>query len=236
MLQVTYNNPWPVKVLLEFSALALVLAGVMTLVPTTAARPKLQQAEPCRYFPETGFQVCGRFLEYWNNNGGLAQQGLPISRVFEEQNAAPPAGDGKLHSVQYFQRSRFESHPDNNAPFDVLLGLLGTEQFMTKYGTTPVPTATPPLSGNLRFSEIKGAAPGSYASAAVQSTAGAACSLRYIMPNGKNSLAGGLGLKTADQTGQVIWTWLINVDTLPGQGLLYVTCNNETFSAPIQIV
>lgn len=94
-------------------------------------------ASNCQAFSETGFSVCGKFLTYWQSHGGLAQQGFPISGVFEEQNAAPPAGDGKIHRVQYFQRARFEEHLENAAPYDVLLGLLGTEQFKAKYPSAP---------------------------------------------------------------------------------------------------
>jgi hypothetical protein len=78
--------------------------------------------------------VCGRFLDYWRKNGGLAQQGNPISQEFDERNADPPLGDGQTHKVQYFERARFEYHPENAQPYDVLLGLLGTEQFRAKYG------------------------------------------------------------------------------------------------------
>jgi len=91
------------------------------------------QAADCQNFPETGFQVCGKFLTYWKAHGGLAQQGFPISGVFEELNQPPPAGDGKIHRVQYFQRVRFEEHLENQPPYDVLLGLLGREQFNAKY-------------------------------------------------------------------------------------------------------
>ncbi len=38
----------------------------------------------CATFPQTGKTVCGRFLEYWQQNGGLAQQGLPLSDEFKE--------------------------------------------------------------------------------------------------------------------------------------------------------
>ena len=86
----------------------------------------------CKTFVEVPYRVCGRFLDYWQLHGGLAQQGLPISDPFDEQNAPPPAGDGQLHRVQYFQRARFEDHPENAAPFDVQLGLLGTEQYSGK--------------------------------------------------------------------------------------------------------
>lgn len=102
----------------------------------------------CQYFPETQHSVCGRFLAYWQANGQLAQQGYPISDEFTEMNAAPPAGDGRLHTVQYFQRARFEYHPENAAPYDVLLGLLGSEQFRTKYAdSSPV---AQPTSGDCK--------------------------------------------------------------------------------------
>jgi hypothetical protein len=95
--------------------------------------PQAGAAEDCQTF-QTGYQVCGRFLTYWRQNGGLAQQGNPISAVFEEKNADPPAGDGQVHRVQYFERARFEEHAENPAPYDVLLGLIGTEQYRAKYG------------------------------------------------------------------------------------------------------
>ena len=39
--------------------------------------------------------------------------------------APPPAGDGKTHRVQYFERYRLEYYPDNPDPYKVQLGLLG---------------------------------------------------------------------------------------------------------------
>ena len=33
--------------------------------------------------------------------------------------------DGKIYKTQWFERARFEEHPENKAPYDVLLGLLG---------------------------------------------------------------------------------------------------------------
>jgi hypothetical protein len=100
------------------------------------------QAANCQTFSETGFTVCGKFLTYWQSHGGLTQQGFPISGVFEELNQPPPAGDGKVHKVQYFQRARFEEHLENQPPYDILLGLLGREQFNTKYppGSPDLPT------------------------------------------------------------------------------------------------
>jgi hypothetical protein len=93
-------------------------------------------------FAETGKCIKGRFAEYWVANGGLAQQGFPITDEFDEVNPT----DGKTYRTQYFERARFEHHPENQPPYDVLLGLLGREQLLAKYGANvPAPTTPNPL-------------------------------------------------------------------------------------------
>lgn len=87
------------------------------------------EAETSRTFKETGKTVAGRFLEYWNQNGGLAQQGFPISDEFQEKSDL----DGKTYRVQYFERAVFEKHPENPRPYDVLLSQLGTFRYNLKY-------------------------------------------------------------------------------------------------------
>jgi hypothetical protein len=87
------------------------------------------QAETSRTFKETGKTVSGRFLEYWNQNGGLAQQGFPLSDEFQEVSEL----DGKTYTVQYFERAVFEKHPENPKPYDVLLSQLGTFRYKQKY-------------------------------------------------------------------------------------------------------
>ena len=82
-----------------------------------------------RTFPETGHTVSGKFLEYWNSHGGLAQQGFPLT---EAQNEVSPI-NGKTYLTQYFERAVFEAHPENQAPYDVLLSLLGSIRYNTKY-------------------------------------------------------------------------------------------------------
>ncbi|WP_110514031.1 S8 family peptidase [Herpetosiphon llansteffanensis] len=71
------------------------------------------------YFPETGHNLRGEFKNYWDRNGGLAVFGYPISEEFIEQT---PEGS---FTVQYFERQRFEFHPEKAAPYNVLLGRLG---------------------------------------------------------------------------------------------------------------
>jgi hypothetical protein len=98
---------------------------LIALLLTTALalwRPSPQaSAAACQTFQETSKTVCDPFLAYWRDHGGLAQQGLPISDEFTEVSPT----DGKPYTVQYFERARFEKHPENAAPYDVLLGLLG---------------------------------------------------------------------------------------------------------------
>ncbi|HEY0068618.1 MAG TPA: hypothetical protein VGE04_01470 [Chloroflexia bacterium] len=95
------------------------------------------------YFPETQHSLAEPFLSYWKKYGGLAIFGYPISEPFQEKSDT----DGKTYMVQYFQRNRFEFHPENPAPYDVLLGLLGKDYMdmqalLTVWGT-PIPGALP---------------------------------------------------------------------------------------------
>ncbi|HMA36801.1 MAG TPA: hypothetical protein VKY74_20265 [Chloroflexia bacterium] len=73
------------------------------------------------YFPAVGHSLQGGFRVYWEAHGGLAQFGYPITEEFTE----PDQLRGVAFKVQYFERARFEWHPENRPPYDVLLGLLG---------------------------------------------------------------------------------------------------------------
>jgi len=78
----------------------------------------------CATLDATGHTLRGTFLRYWQANGGLAVFGFPLTEEFTEVNAA----DGKPYTVQYFERNRFEYHPENaGTRYEVLLGLLGAE-------------------------------------------------------------------------------------------------------------
>ena len=75
--------------------------------------------QPCLFFAETGQQICPPFRDRWEKAGGLARHGLPLTDAHEENG----------HLVQYFERSRFEHHPDNPPEYQVLLGLLSRELY-----------------------------------------------------------------------------------------------------------
>jgi hypothetical protein len=127
--------------------LPYLLVGITSAVVTTMFQPlsylpTLAQGN-CQTFRETGKVVCGRFLQYWQQNGGLAQQGLPLSNEFTEVSEL----NGQSYTVQYFERAVFEKHPENKAPYDVLLSQLGTFQFKRKYPNGEPSTSQPPSTG-----------------------------------------------------------------------------------------
>jgi len=111
--------------------------GIPSPVPTGQAPTNKQPLPPpasvpgtgSRTFPETGVTVRGVFLQYWDKNGGLAQQGFPVSSVLQETSDL----NGKTYPTQYFERAVFELHPENKAPYDVLLSQLGRFQCNTRY-------------------------------------------------------------------------------------------------------
>ena len=66
--------------------------------------------------------IQGGFLNYWQTYGGLAQFGYPLTDEIAEVSPT----DGKTYTVQYFERARFEFHPEFSGTFnEVELGLLG---------------------------------------------------------------------------------------------------------------
>jgi hypothetical protein len=99
-------------------------------VRLSASRPKAFEpvsagsSAGALYFPEARHTLRGEFLRFWQDHGGLAIFGYPISEEYQETNAA----DGKLYRVQYFERNRFEYHPELAGTGNrVLMGLLGNE-------------------------------------------------------------------------------------------------------------
>lgn len=81
------------------------------------------------YFPETGHGLHYAFLDYWRTRGGLDTFGYPISEELEEVN---DDGSGRAYTVQYFQRARFEYHPELPPEYHVSLGLLGDQLLLQR--------------------------------------------------------------------------------------------------------
>ncbi len=75
-------------------------------------------------FVESGHTLGGAFGAYWSRTGGLPVYGYPLSEEFSERSPS----DGKTYTVQYFERARFEYHPEwAGTDGEVLLGLLGRQ-------------------------------------------------------------------------------------------------------------
>ncbi|HEX2914659.1 MAG TPA: M23 family metallopeptidase [Chloroflexia bacterium] len=97
---------------------------------SAAAQPTASQPAPAvkpaanTYFPETGHYLTGVFRDYWLKNGALPQFGYPLTEEFKETNPQ----DGKVYTVQYFERARFEYHPEfAGTVYNVELGHLGRQ-------------------------------------------------------------------------------------------------------------
>src|SRR6266545_6674614 len=74
------------------------------------------------FFPATGHTLGGAFGSFWQARGQLPVFGYPISEEFAETSVA----DGRPYMVQYFERARFEYHPEHaGTPDEVQLGHLG---------------------------------------------------------------------------------------------------------------
>ncbi|HLI51777.1 MAG TPA: polysaccharide deacetylase family protein [Thermomicrobiaceae bacterium] len=70
------------------------------------------------FFPQTGHYLAYGFKQFWEQNGGLAVFGYPLSEDMSENGL----------TVQYFQRARFEWHPElRGTPYEVELGRLGAD-------------------------------------------------------------------------------------------------------------
>jgi hypothetical protein len=86
------------------------------------------------YFSETGHSLAYAFKGYWEANGGLPYFGYPISEEFDEYSET----DGIVHTVQYFERNRFEYHPEYAGTDDaVLLGHLAREVLIARGWLSP---------------------------------------------------------------------------------------------------
>jgi glucose/arabinose dehydrogenase len=102
----------------------------------------------CDYFAATGHTLCNGFRTYWATHGGLALYGYPISQEFAERNPQ----DGQTYTVQYFERNRFEWHPEyQGSPYEVLLGLLGVQIGGFPFAAVPAADTQTPLLVDDKF-------------------------------------------------------------------------------------
>jgi hypothetical protein len=170
--------------------------------PDGAPNQRPNQDAGTLQFLETGKRLGGSFLKYWQEHGGLQQQGFPISDEFTEVSEA----DGKPYTVQYFERSVFEWHPENAPPYNVLLSLLGNFRYDEKYLQGPgAPPENEPrlIASNVQNGRLRGG--GKYLvwnetpeTGSVISGYDAAQNRRFTLSTGSN------GLASADSK-QAVW-------------------------------
>ncbi|MCL5256235.1 MAG: M23 family metallopeptidase [Chloroflexi bacterium] len=131
-----------VCVVMLFSAISpaapLASASAPAATPPTASVP-LQAGAAGHYFPETGHYVPTAFYGFWSGHGGLPAFGYPLTEAFEEKSPT----DGKTYLTQYFERARFEHHPEfAGTPYEVELGHLGSEKLGGQSQTRVTPFAS----------------------------------------------------------------------------------------------
>src|SRR6266542_3244146 len=124
------------RCLSRVTLLTLCISMVLALL---AAAPAASAAGS-QFFPQTGHAVSGPFMAYWQAHGGLPIFGYPIS---DAQNEADPSS-GKTALVQWFERARFELHPEfAGTPYEVELGLLGNQLAQGRQGQAPFEPIAP---------------------------------------------------------------------------------------------
>ncbi|HEX8218463.1 MAG TPA: ABC transporter substrate-binding protein [Chloroflexia bacterium] len=106
--------------------LSLCAATMMLLSPVRAyANATAGAQEQSRNLGPGNIPVAGRFLQEWSRQGSeqasVYVNGWPIT----ERRPEISLEDGKTYDVQWFERARYEAHPEHKAPYDVLLARLG---------------------------------------------------------------------------------------------------------------
>ena len=95
----------------------------------------------------TGHDVAGRFQTFYDQSGGLPVFGYALSGPVYENNVF----------VQYFERQRFEYHPDKaGTPYEVELGRLGFDTAQEKglLSTAPFQPQPAPSGDNANCSFV----------------------------------------------------------------------------------
>jgi len=143
----------PFTVQVDGSATDVKIVDIIIPGPRPAAFDKVgtvANTPTLTFFPPVGHTLKGPFLKFWQANGGLAVFGYPLSEEFPEVSPT----DGKTYTVQYFERNRFEYHPEFvGTRNEVLMGLLGVE--MTRGRAFPAGTPFQSNANQTYFNETK---------------------------------------------------------------------------------
>ncbi|NNJ10965.1 hypothetical protein EKD04_011540 [Chloroflexales bacterium ZM16-3] len=117
--------------------------------------PPVENSADRRYIPETQHSIQYGFKEIWETRGDMRIFGYPLSEEIDEV-----LDDGEWHTVQYFEKARFEYWPSFPPGQRVLLSLLGRRlvpQDRTAPGSAaPTPEPSLPPSVNATVSPESG--------------------------------------------------------------------------------
>jgi PKD repeat protein len=104
-------------------------------------------------FPEMGTMLGGGFKHFWEQHGGLGQFGYPLTQELGEVNPA----DGREYTVQYFERARFEYHPEHaGTPYETQLGLVGRQAIAGREAEPPFQPVAGPGDDDARYVDVTG--------------------------------------------------------------------------------
>lgn len=123
---------------LHLQLLVIFLSILLLILSGFIWRDSLAQTSSARYFPQTGHWVSGEFLEMYESIENPEEIfGFPISVMFEEKISH--------RVVQYFERTRFELHPQE--PVDLLVQRSELGKFLYKTGR--------PLPGSMKLTRCQ---------------------------------------------------------------------------------
>lgn len=100
--------------------------------------PRCPESADYHYVEETGYAVRYGFKEIWQTRGAERIFGYPISEEIDEL-----LDNGEWHTVQYFERARFEYWPDFPPGERVLISTLGRRLAPAEL-VPPLPPNAPP--------------------------------------------------------------------------------------------
>lgn len=123
------DKPTKLKFLIQLTRAGASLVSRNTSNIGYPAVDSAQLAKGATLFPETRHSISGKIADYWWANNGITNFGYPLSEEMQEVSKA----DGKVYTVQYFERTRLELHPENaGTKYEIMLGLMGRELIASK--------------------------------------------------------------------------------------------------------
>jgi hypothetical protein len=123
------SNAAKLKLQIQLTRLGADLVSQRTANKGYPAADAKSQLPGATLFPETGHTISGSIAAYWQSHNGLVNFGYPLSEPLQETSPL----DHKTYTVQYFERTRLEIHPENaGTSYEILLGQMGRELLQSK--------------------------------------------------------------------------------------------------------